>query len=84
MEESFPFRALHFGATAIIRFKGERVVIGFEDPLATERVSLSRRTFPLAPDFTVLIAGTLTRTDPSRNCRSSEICSARKLLSALS
>ena len=53
--------------TAIARFEGRRCVLSFQDPLATETVTLDGHTFPLAADFTVPLAVMLERTDPKKH-----------------
>jgi pimeloyl-ACP methyl ester carboxylesterase len=62
----FSVPRVYYGVTAVIRFEGRRAVVGFEDPLATERVSLAGRTFPLAADFTVPLAVMLASNDPKK------------------
>jgi pimeloyl-ACP methyl ester carboxylesterase len=62
----FSLPRVYYGVTAVIRFEGRRAVVGFEDPLATERVSMSGHTFPLAADFTVPIAVMLASNDPKK------------------
>lgn len=62
----FSIPRVYYGVTAVIRFEGRRAVVGFEDPLATERVSIGGRTFPLAADFTVPIAVMLASNDPKK------------------
>ena len=44
----FSLPRVYYGVTAVIRFEGRRAVIGFEDPLATERVTLGGHSFPPA------------------------------------
>jgi pimeloyl-ACP methyl ester carboxylesterase len=62
----FSIPRVYYGVTAVIRFEGRRAVVGFEDPLATERVGIGGRTFPLAADFTVPIAVMLASNDPKK------------------
>ncbi|MES2569476.1 MAG: alpha/beta hydrolase [Verrucomicrobiota bacterium] len=57
---------VYYGVTAVIRFEGRRAVVGLEDPLATEKVTLGGRTFPMAADFTVPIAVMLAKNDPKK------------------
>jgi triacylglycerol esterase/lipase EstA (alpha/beta hydrolase family) len=54
--ETFALPRTYYGVTALVRFTGKRCEIGFEDPLATETVTMGRQTFPLAADFTVPVA----------------------------
>jgi pimeloyl-ACP methyl ester carboxylesterase len=62
----FSIPRIYYGVTAIIRFEGRRAVVGFEDPLATERVTFDGHSFPLAADFTVPIAVMLASNDPKK------------------
>jgi pimeloyl-ACP methyl ester carboxylesterase len=62
----FTIPRITYGVTALIRFEGWRAVIAFEDPLATERVHLDGRSFPLAADFTVPLAVVLASTDTKK------------------
>lgn len=55
-----------YSLTAVGHFKGNRCTIAFEDPLATEAVTLDGRPFSLAADFTVPLAVMLQRTDPKK------------------
>ncbi len=64
--ENFSLPRTYYGVTAVARFTGRQCEIAFEDPLATETVSVSGRTFPLAADFTVPIAVMLASTDPEK------------------
>jgi hypothetical protein len=50
--ELAPTPHFYYGVTAVARFEGSRCVLAFEDPLAREKVTVGRRTFPLAADFT--------------------------------
>jgi pimeloyl-ACP methyl ester carboxylesterase len=61
--ENFLLPRTYYGVTAIARFEGQRCVIAFEDPLATETTTLGGHTFPLAADFTVPLAVLLAETD---------------------
>jgi pimeloyl-ACP methyl ester carboxylesterase len=65
-EKDFTIPKIFYGITALIRFEGRRAVFAFEDPLATERVSLADRSFPLAADYTVPLAVMLASTNPKR------------------
>lgn len=62
----FSLPRVYYGVTAVIRFEGKRAVVGFEDPLAAERVNIGGRTFPLAADFTTPIAVMLASNDPKK------------------
>ncbi len=65
-EKDFTIPKIFYGITALIRFEGRRAVFAFEDPLATERVSMADRSFPLAADYTVPLAVMLASTNPKR------------------
>jgi pimeloyl-ACP methyl ester carboxylesterase len=56
-----------YSVTAVARFEGRRCVLSFEDPLATETVTIDGHTFPLAADFTVPLAVMLESTDPKKH-----------------
>ncbi len=47
----FSIPRIYYGVTAVIRFEGRRAVIGFEDPLATERVTRRRAQLPARRRF---------------------------------
>jgi len=64
--KDFTVPRIFYGVTAILRFDGRRAVVAFEDPLATERVTLDGRSFPLAADFTVPLAVMLASTNPQK------------------
>jgi pimeloyl-ACP methyl ester carboxylesterase len=57
---------IFYGVTAVIRFEGRRAVVSFEDPLATEQVTLGGRSFPLAADYTVPLAVMLASANPKK------------------
>jgi pimeloyl-ACP methyl ester carboxylesterase len=62
----FTIPRTYYGVTAVIRFEGRRAIIAFEDPLATERVKLGGRSFPMAADYTVPLAVMLASTNPQK------------------
>ncbi|MCX6879709.1 MAG: alpha/beta hydrolase [Verrucomicrobia bacterium] len=64
--KDFTIPKIFYGITALIRFEGRRAVIGFEDPLATERVSFGGHSVPLAADYTVPLAVMLASTQPKK------------------
>lgn len=64
--EDFGLPRTYYGVTAVARFTGRTCEIGFEDPLATEDVSMGGRTYPLAGDYTVPIAVMLASTKPEK------------------
>jgi hypothetical protein len=61
-----------YSVTAVARFEGRRCVLSFEDPLAVETVPIDGHTFPLAADFTVLLAVMLKST--TRRSTNSRVC----------
>lgn len=64
--KDFSLPKVYYGVTAVIRFEGRRAVIAFEDPLASERVTVGGHSYPLAADFTVPIAVMLASNDPKK------------------
>jgi len=65
--ENFAPPRAFYGVTAVIRFEGRRAIIALEDPLATERISLDGRSFPLAANFTVPMAVMLATLNPKKH-----------------
>ena len=65
-EKDFTTPRIYYGMTALIRFEGRRAVVEFHDPMATERVTLGGRSFPMAADYTVPLAVMLASTDPKK------------------
>ena len=55
-------KKVYYGVTALARFRGNRCIIAFEDPLAQERTSVNGRRMDLAADFTVPLAVMLAST----------------------
>jgi hypothetical protein len=68
--KDFTIPRIFYGITVLIRFEGRRAVAAFEDLLATERVILAGRSFPLAADYTVPLAVMLA----SRSSNSAACC----------
>ena len=66
MKEDFTIPRIYYGVTAVVRFEGQRAVVDFEDPLATEEIRFAGRTHPLAADFTVPLAVMLASTEPRK------------------
>ncbi|HEY5752608.1 MAG TPA: alpha/beta fold hydrolase [Chthoniobacterales bacterium] len=62
----FTIPKIFYGVTALIQFEGRRAVIAFKDPMATERVTLAGRSFPMAADYTVPLAVMLASTNPKK------------------
>jgi pimeloyl-ACP methyl ester carboxylesterase len=52
--------------TAAIRFSGQKAELEFVDPMKSERIALSKRTFPLAVDLSAPIAMLIARERPER------------------
>jgi pimeloyl-ACP methyl ester carboxylesterase len=52
--------------TAAIRFSGQNAEFDFVDPMKSERIALSKRTFPLAVDLSAPTAMLLARERPER------------------
>ena len=57
-------KKVYYGVTAVARFRGNRCIIAFEDPLAQETTSVNGKKMDLAADFTVPLAVMLTSTAP--------------------
>ena len=52
--------------TAAIRFSGQNAELEFVDPMKSDRIALSRRSFPLAVDFSAPTAMLIARERPER------------------
>jgi pimeloyl-ACP methyl ester carboxylesterase len=52
--------------TAAIRFSGQKAELEFVDPMKSDRIALSKRTFPLAVDFSAPTAMLIAREHPER------------------
>jgi pimeloyl-ACP methyl ester carboxylesterase len=52
--------------TAAIRFSGKKAELEFVDPMKSERIALSKGTFPLAVDFSAPTAMLIARERPER------------------
>jgi len=52
--------------TAVIRFSGQKAELEFVDPMKSERISLSKGTFPLAVDLSAPTAMLIARERPER------------------
>lgn len=64
--EMFALPRAYYGVTALLRFRGKTAELAFEDPLATENVTIAGRSFPLATDFTVPLAVLLQQAEPKK------------------
>lgn len=72
-KEMFTPARTYYGVTGVLHFApgrdktgARRVIVAFEDPLATETTSLDGGHFPLAADFTVPLAVMLARENPKK------------------
>lgn len=61
-----PTPHFYYAATAVARFEGSRCVLGIEDPLRTETVSVGGHTFSLAADYTAPLAMMLVEMHPQK------------------
>jgi pimeloyl-ACP methyl ester carboxylesterase len=52
--------------TAAIRFSGQKAELEFVDPMKSDRIALSKRSFPLAVDFSAPTAMLIARERPER------------------
>lgn len=66
MRKDFNLPRIYYGVTALARFSGRHCEISFEDPLATETVTMNGHTYPLSADFTVPVAVMLASTNPEK------------------
>lgn len=64
VHEFAPTPHFYHGVTAVIRFRGSRAELAFEDPLAAETTEVAGRRFPLAADFTAPLAMMLVEMHP--------------------
>ncbi len=65
-EANFGMPRTFYGVTAVLRFKGRVAELSFEDPLATEEVTVAGRRMPLAANFTVPLAVLLEQAEPQK------------------
>jgi pimeloyl-ACP methyl ester carboxylesterase len=64
--DQFKLHRVYAPVTAVIRFSGKRAELEFVDPMKTERVTIGKRTFPLAIDFNAPTAMLIARERPER------------------
>jgi pimeloyl-ACP methyl ester carboxylesterase len=64
--QQYKLRRLYAPITVIVRFSGRQASLEFMDPLNAERITLNRRTFPLAADFDAPTALLIARERPER------------------
>jgi pimeloyl-ACP methyl ester carboxylesterase len=57
---------LYYGMTAVLEFAGRQVRLIIKDPLASDRVVIAGRSYPLAADFTIGPAALLAYNRPQR------------------
>lgn len=62
--EYAPTPHFFYNVTGLARFEGSRCVLSLEYPLMTETVSVGRRKFPLAADYTAPLATMLVEMQP--------------------
>jgi pimeloyl-ACP methyl ester carboxylesterase len=64
--QQYKLRRIYAPITAIIRFSDRKASLEFMDPLNAERITLNKRTFPLAADFDAPTAVLIARERPER------------------
>jgi pimeloyl-ACP methyl ester carboxylesterase len=64
--EQFKLRRVYAPVTAVIKFADKRADLEFVDPMKTERVTIGKRTFPLAVDLNAPTAMLIARERPER------------------
>jgi pimeloyl-ACP methyl ester carboxylesterase len=64
--QQYKLRRVYAPITAIVRFSGRKASLEFVDPLNAERITLNKRTFPLAADFDAPTAMLIARERPER------------------
>jgi pimeloyl-ACP methyl ester carboxylesterase len=57
---------LYYGMTAVLDFQGAQVRLLIKDPLASDRIVIAGRSYPLAADFTIAPAALLAYNRPQR------------------
>jgi pimeloyl-ACP methyl ester carboxylesterase len=57
---------LYYGMTAVLEFEGTKVRLLIKDPLASDRIVIAGRSYPLAADFTIGPAALLAYNRPQR------------------
>jgi pimeloyl-ACP methyl ester carboxylesterase len=57
---------LFYGMTAVLEFQGQEARLLMKDPLASDRVSIDGRSYPLAADFSIGPAALLAKDRPQR------------------
>jgi pimeloyl-ACP methyl ester carboxylesterase len=57
---------LYYGMTAVLEFEGRQVRLVIMDPLASDRIIVAGRSYPLAGDFTIGPAALLAYNRPQR------------------
>ena len=64
--QQYKLPRIYAPVTAAIRFSGQNAELDFVDPMKSERVKLSKRTFPLAVDLSAPTAMLIARERPER------------------
>jgi pimeloyl-ACP methyl ester carboxylesterase len=62
----FTAPAIYYGVTGFVEFEGPRCVVSIRDPLASETVTVSGHTYPMAANFTASLAMVLAQEKPQR------------------
>jgi pimeloyl-ACP methyl ester carboxylesterase len=64
--QQYKYRRVYAPITAIVRFSGRRADLEFIDPLNTEKITVNKRSLPLAADFHAPTALLIARERPER------------------
>jgi pimeloyl-ACP methyl ester carboxylesterase len=64
--EQFKLRRVYAPVTVVVKFSDKRAGLEFLDPMKTERVTIGKRTFPLAVDLSAPTAMLIARDRPER------------------
>ena len=64
--QQYKLRRVYAPVTAAIRFSGQSAELEFVDPMKSERIAFSKRTFPLAVDLSAPTAMLIARERPER------------------
>jgi len=64
--QQFKLPRVYAPVTAAIRFSGQKAELEFVDPIKSDRITLSKHTFPLAVDFSAPTAMLIARERPER------------------
>jgi pimeloyl-ACP methyl ester carboxylesterase len=64
--QQYKLRRVYAPVTAAIRFSGQNAELDFVDPMKSDRIALSKRSFPLAVDLSAPTAMLIARERPER------------------